>query len=174
MKSLLTIVGLAGLVIVVMGTGASAAEAEGVPTFNTHVAPIIFNNCANCHRDGQVAPMSLTSYQQARPWARAIKSKVLAREMPPWFADPRFGSFRNSRGLSQEEIDTVVAWADAGAPEGTGPAPELPGFPEGWSHPERAPDAIVEMPLELDIPADGEVPYLSVWGREPLRRGQVH
>ena len=168
MKSLLTIVGLAGLVIVVMGTGASAAEAEGVPTFNTHVAPIIFNNCANCHRDGQVAPMSLTSYQQARPWARAIKSKVLAREMPPWFADPRFGSFRNSRGLSQEEIDTVVAWADAGAPEGTGPAPELPGFPEGWSHPERAPDAIVEMPLELDIPADGEVPYLSVWVENPF------
>ena len=128
MKSLLTIVGLAGLVIVVMGTRASAAEAEGVPTFNTHVAPIIFKNCANCHRDGQVAPMSLTSYQQARPWARAIKSKVVAREMPPWFADPRFGSFRNSRGLSQEEIDTVVAWADAGGSRGHWPGSRTAGL----------------------------------------------
>jgi hypothetical protein len=168
MKSLLAIVGLAGLVIVVMATGARAAEAEGVPTFNTDVAPIIFNNCASCHRDGQVAPMSLTSYQQVRPWARAIRSKVLAREMPPWFADPRFGSFRNSRGLSQEQIDTIVAWADAGAPQGTGLAPEPPVFPEGWSHAERAPDAIVEMPLELDIPSDGEVPYLSIWAENPF------
>ena len=163
MRSLLTIVGLAGLVIVAMATGARATEAEGVPTFNTDVAPIIFDNCASCHREGQVAPMSLTSYQQARPWARAIKSKVLAREMPPWFADPRFGRFRNSRSLSQEEIDTIVAWADGGAPQGTGLAPEPPFFPEEWSHPERAPDAIVEMPVELDIPRDGEVPYLSIW-----------
>ena len=133
MKSLWTIIGLAGLVIVAMATGASAAEAEGVPTFNTDVAPIMFNNCASCHRDGQVAPMSLTSYQETRPWARAIKEKVVSREMPPWHADLRYGRFKNIRTLSQAQIDTIVAWADGGAPEGTAAAPALPDFPKGWA-----------------------------------------
>ena len=172
MKSLLTCVGLAGLVVVAMATGASGAEAEGVPTFNTDVAPIIFNNCASCHRDGQVAPMSLTSYQEARPWARAIKDKVVSREMPPWHADSRFGRFKNVRNLSQEQIDTIVAWADGGAPEGTGAAPALPDFPEGWASLERPPDFVVEMPLELSLPAEGEIPYFTVWAENPMEEEQ--
>ena len=116
--------------------------------------------------------MSLTSYQEARPWARAIKDKVVSREMPPWHADPRFGRFKNVRNLSQEQIDTIVAWADGGAPEGTGAAPALPDFPEGWASLERPPDFVVEMPVELDLPAEGEIPYFTVWAENPIDEEQ--
>ena len=108
---------LAGALVFALATvtGVSAqGSAEAVPTFSKDVAPILFDNCAVCHRPGEVAPMSLLSYQDARPWSRAIKEKVGSREMPPWLADRRFGSFRNERGLTQEEIDTIVAWSDDG------------------------------------------------------------
>ena len=91
---------------------------RGVPTFNADVAPILYENCATCHRKGQVAPMPLTSYPEARPWARSIKAKVVAREMPPWFADPRYGHFKDVMTLSQTEIDTIAAWADGGGTAG--------------------------------------------------------
>ena len=151
-----------GLVLVVglvaLSNPVVAAEnAEGAPTFNEDIAAILYDNCANCHRAGQVAPMALTSYRAARPWARAIKAKVRAREMPPWYADPRYGSFRNEMTLTPDEIDTLVAWADAGAPEGTGEAPELPKFSEGWIHPSgRDPELVIRMPIEYAIPAEGE------------------
>src|SRR6266852_1713322 len=98
---------------------ASAADAVA-PTFNKEVAPILFKNCAKCHRPGDVASaVSLLSYDTARPWAKSIKEKVLLREMPPWPADPN-GSlkFRNDARLSRQEIDTLVAWVNAGAPKG--------------------------------------------------------
>ena len=98
MKRLCSIV--LGLAIVLGVATLASAEAAGEPTFNADVAPILFENCTTCHRPGQVAPMSLTSYAETRPWARAIKSKVVAREMPPWHADPRYGAFQNVRSLS--------------------------------------------------------------------------
>ena len=133
--------------------GVSAAEpAEGVPTFTKDVAPILFDSCVSCHRDGEVAPMSLTTYAETRPWSRAIKDKVATREMPPWHADPRFGEFRNARGLTQEQIDTVVAWVDGGAPKGDdADLPELPAFTVGWMHGE--PDYVLEQPVEYLVPA---------------------
>src|SRR5205823_9932022 len=79
------------------------AQAAHTPTFNKDVAPIVFNNCVKCHRPNQVAPMSLMSYKDVRPWARAIKEKILKGEMPPWRADARFGTFRNDRRLSRSE-----------------------------------------------------------------------
>jgi hypothetical protein len=102
--------------------------------------------------------MSLVSYQETRPWARSIRAKVLAREMPPWSADPEYGAFRNDRRLSQHEIDTLVAWADAGAPEGD-PAdlPRLPPFPDGWQI--GTPDMVVEMPVPFEVPASGTIDY---------------
>ena len=141
--------------------------ADGVPTFNADVAPILYENCASCHREGQVAPMSLTSYREARPWARAIKTKVVAREMPPWFADPRFGKFKDVTALSQADVDTIAAWADGGAPQGDGPAPEAPVFASDWLH-ERPPDYVVEMPLDVELPAQGEIDYLDVWMENPF------
>jgi hypothetical protein len=115
--------------------------------------------------------MSLLTYKEARPWARAIKSKVVSREMPPWGADPRFGHFRNSRMLTQEQIDTIVAWVDRGAPEGTEAAPEPPPVGEGgWSHPSgRPPDLVVEMPFEMEIPAQGELPWFDLFQPWPFK-----
>ena len=158
-------------VILVSGIGVVAAGQESVPTFTKDVAPILYENCVRCHRPGEVAPMSLTSYQEARPWARSIKAKVAAREMPPWFADPAFGSFRNDARLTQDEIDTIGAWADAGAPEGNdADLPAMPQFAAGWLHPSgAAPDAVIEMPLEFAVGAnDGEIPMKGFFTPVPF------
>ena len=123
---------------------ASAAEAE-TPTFARDVAPILYDSCVSCHRPGEIAPMSLLTYQDARPWARAIKSKVVSREMPPWHADRATGlPFRNDPSLSQAAIDTIVAWVDAGAPPGNmSDLPPAPTFLEGWQHPSgRSPTSL--------------------------------
>lgn len=162
----LTFGGVVVLAVMVFGVAGTRAQRESgaAPTFNQDVAPILFNNCVSCHSPGQVGPMSLNSYKAARPWARAIKAKVVAREMPPWHADPRFGVFNNGRNLSQAEIDTLVAWADRGALEGTGAAPAPPPMAAGgWNHPSgRPPDLVVESAVEHEIPAQGQVPWYDV------------
>ena len=140
------------------------------PTYNEDVGAILLDNCASCHRPNQVAPMPLLSYADARPWARAIKAKVQAREMPPWFADPRFGKFLNDTSMTDEDIATVVAWVDAGAPEGDGVAPEPPQFADtGWSHPSGlAPDFVYEFPVEWHIDPEGETPNMNVYTPLPF------
>src|SRR5436190_926659 len=140
---LLVIVGSACLVA---GTAsAQSAKAPAAPTWNKDIAPIVFANCITCHRPGEVAPMSLLTFQDARPWAKGMKAKVAAHQMPPWFADPRYGQFNNKRGLTQTQIDTIVAWADAGAPQGTGVMPVAPDYGDrSVEIMPRAPDAIVE------------------------------
>ena len=97
---------------------ASAASAADAPTFYKDVLPILQANCQTCHRPGEVAPMSLLTYEQARPWARAIKNAVVSKQMPPWFADPGYAHLSNERRLVEREIDTLAAWADNGAPAG--------------------------------------------------------
>jgi hypothetical protein len=87
-------------------------------TFHKDVLPILQKNCQGCHRPGQIAPMSFLTYENVRPWAKAMKAAVASRKMPPWFADPKYGHFANDRALKQSEIDTIVAWADGGAKEG--------------------------------------------------------
>src|SRR5437870_10651703 len=116
-----------------MGVAAMAATNSTV-TFNKDVLPILQRNCQACHRPGEVAPMSLLNYTDARPWAKAIKAAVVNKKMPPWFADPNVGHFADERKLSEAEISALVAWADNGAPEGDAkdkPAPLT--FPEGWN-----------------------------------------
>ncbi len=148
----------------------ASAQSNAGPTFNQDIAPIVFGRCAECRRPNQIAPMSLLSYQEVRPWARAIKAKVQAREMPPWFADPRYGRFKNDKSLSQAEIDAISAWVDAGAPQGSGEAPKAPKFAEaGWSHPSgREPDLVIEFPVELSLPAQGEMPNFSLYTPLPF------
>src|ERR671931_474919 len=120
--------------LIATGTTKAQDAASAPVTFTKDVLPILQKNCQACHRPGQIAPMSLLTYEQARPWARAIKLRVLAREMPPWFADPQHGSFANDRSLKQTDIDTIVKWVDGGAAEGEAkdapPAIEWP--PDGW------------------------------------------
>ena len=99
---------------------ALAADTKGAVTFSRDVAPIFQRKCQVCHRPGTVAPMSLVAYDDARPWARSIKQRVAQREMPPWHIDKGQGiqHYKNDRSLSDVEIATIVAWVDAGAPEG--------------------------------------------------------
>src|SRR6266508_3321359 len=98
--------------------GAATSAFAGPPTFAKDVAPILYRNCVECHRQNAMAPMSLMTYDDARPWARAIKQKVVAREMPPWGADPTVGKYANDPSLTRAEIDTIAGWVDGGAPLG--------------------------------------------------------
>jgi len=128
------------------------------PTFSKDVAPILYNRCAECHRAGEAAPMALTSYQEARPWAKAIKAAVLQRKMPPWLADQHYGSFANDRRLSNKEIETLAAWADGGAPEGDAKlTPAVPHFETGWII--GKPDAVIDTGTDYAVPAQGTVAY---------------
>ena len=145
-------------VLAFTGTLALAAPPATSVTFNKDVLPIFQQNCQRCHRPGEVAPMSLLTYQDARPWAKAIKAAVATGKMPPWFMDPQYeGHFANSAKLGSNEINVLVAWADNGAPEGDAkdkPAPRA--FPEGWN---IKPDFTVEMPIDFHVPASGAVEY---------------
>ena len=145
--------------ILVVGVSAAAALFSVHPvttaapnvTFTRDVAPILHAKCVTCHRAGEVAPMPLITYQDARPYARAIKEKVVARAMPPWFADPHFGTFANDVSLTRKEIDIIAAWVDGGAPQGEAKdMPKPPQFTDGWQLGE--PDLVVELP-EVQIPA---------------------
>ena len=153
-----TVLGTLAVLATVQASGPAAAPAGSVPTFAKDVAPIVFNNCASCHRQGEVAPMTFTSYEEVRPWAKVIREKVRTREMPPWGADPAHSlKMRNDRSLSQAQIDTIVAWVDGGAPKGNdADLPKLPEFADGWTF-GREPDYILEMPVEATIPAEGEL-----------------
>jgi hypothetical protein len=131
------------------------------PTFNKDVAPILYKNCVECHRATGMAPMSLMTYDDARPWARAVKQKVVAREMPPWGADPVIGKFANDPSLKQSDVDTIVAWVDGGAPQGDPKdLPSAPKFADGWTI--GKPDLVFKMQQPFNVPADGTVPYMYV------------
>src|SRR4030095_12315272 len=123
-------------------------------TFNKDVLPVLQKNCQTCHRDGGVAPMPFTSYESTRPWAKAMKAAVLNKKMPPWFADPHVGEFRNAPQLTQADINTLTAWADGGAIEGNAsdnPAPLQ--FNDGWR---IQPDVVVSMPTPYRVAARGQ------------------
>jgi mono/diheme cytochrome c family protein len=128
------------------------------PTFYRDVLPILQQHCQSCHRAGEIGPMQLMSYAQTRPIARAIADSAAKREMPPWFADPAVGHFSNDPSLTQQEIDTLVSWANAQAPPGdphSAPPPRQ--WPEGWMIPQ--PDAVVRMPKPVALPARGDIDY---------------
>ena len=136
-------------------------------TFSSDIAPIVYRRCAECHRAGDIAPMSLMTYDEVRPWAKSIKKAVASGEMPPWDASPAVGHFKNDISLPKDEIDKIVAWVDAGAPEGDPAAlPPKPTFPSGWRLGE--PDAIVDLP-SFDVADSGRrsVPV-------DLRRARQH
>ena len=136
----------------------TASATAAAPTFSGEVAPIMYAKCVACHRPGEVAPMSLITYKDVRPWASSIREKVTSRVMPPWHADRQYGAFRNEQSLTQTEIDTIVKWVNAGAPEGNpSRMPALPKFPEGWQI--GTPDVVFEMPTTYSIPAKGEIAY---------------
>jgi mono/diheme cytochrome c family protein len=137
---------------------AAAADAPQQVTFSKDVAPIFQEHCQSCHHVGTVAPMSLVTYQEARPWARAIKQRVSAREMPPWFIDRNVGvqHFQNDESLTDEEIATIVKWVDSGAPQGN-PADMPPArqFADDQAWQIGKPDVIVTLPKDVLVKAHG-------------------
>ena len=117
-----SLVGCAVLFALLAGapTLASAQSVDEAVTFTKDIAPIFQQKCEACHREGSMAPMSLVSFPETRPWARSIKAAVAAREMPPWHLDKTVGiqEFKNDRSLSDDQINTIVRWVDSGAPMG--------------------------------------------------------
>ncbi len=135
--------------------------AKSAVTFNKDVAPILYKDCAQCHRPNDIAPMSLLSYKEARPWARSIKEKVVTRQMPPWDADPKYGEFSNVHRLSDRDIDTISRWVDQGAIEGNPKdLPPVPDFVEGgWEI--GKPDVVLSMQEEYTVEVDAPDNYIN-------------
>jgi hypothetical protein len=120
------------------------------PTFTKDVAPIFYQHCVACHRPNDIAPMSLVDYKSARPWAKSIREAAITRKMPPWFADPHWGSFANDARLSESEILTIKAWVDVGAPEGNAKdLPAAPVFIEGWRL--GKPDIVIDIGQDFAV-----------------------
>ena len=132
---------------------AAAADAPKTPTFTKDIAPIFQEKCEACHRPDSMAPMSLMTFAQARPWAKSIKNRVADRQMPPWQIDRSVGiqKFKNDRSLTDEQLDTIVKWVDAGAPQGDPkdmpPAKQWPDG-QGWNFAaafgQKEPDLIIK------------------------------
>jgi hypothetical protein len=137
-------------------TSPPASIAAAGPTFNKDVAPILYKNCVTCHQPESMAPMSLLDYETARPFARAIRTAVASRKMPPWFADPQYSHFANEARLSDRDIQTITAWVDAGAREGDPkdlpPQPVLThGFKLG------KPDIVIDIGQDFAVPPGDDV-----------------
>jgi mono/diheme cytochrome c family protein len=134
----------------------ASTAAGAAPTFSRDIAPILYKNCVSCHQPESMAPMSLLDYKDARPYAKAIRTAVESRRMPPWFADPEFGHFANDMRLADADIDTIKAWVDAGATEGDPkelpPRPVLThGFKLGQ------PDIVIDIGQDFVVPAGDDV-----------------
>jgi len=137
---------------------ALASAATTQVTFYKDVLPVLQKNCQTCHRPGEAAPMSLLTYDQARPWAKSIKQAVVTKKMPPWFADEHYGKFSNDRSMAQADIDTLVNWVDAGAPAGEiADAPKPIDWVEGWRI--GKPDVVLSMTKPFSVPASGTIDY---------------
>lgn len=137
---------------------ATALGASPAPTYNQDIAPILYKNCATCHRPGEVAPFSLLTYQDTAKRASLIASITKSRVMPPWKAEPGYGDFKDARRLTDEQIALIQQWAKSGAPEGD-PAskPNAPVFTDGWQL--GQPDKIVYIPAKFAVSPDGPDQY---------------
>ncbi len=137
------------------------ATATAPVTFNKHIAPIIYRNCASCHRPGEAAPFPLLSYLDVVKKGKTIGKVTASHAMPPWKAEPASYAYRDERRLKEEEIALIQAWLKEGMPEGN-PAdqPEPPKFASGWRLGE--PDLVVEMPAAYHVPADGPDIYRNI------------
>ncbi|MFZ4987074.1 MAG: hypothetical protein ACOYLF_16590 [Blastocatellia bacterium] len=138
------------------GRGARVTSPQGTPTFSREVVRIFQRSCQSCHHPGDIAPFSLMTWKEARPWAASIREEVLLKQMPPWQPASDCGDFADARGLTAAEIATIVSWVDAGAPEGE-PA-DLPPpiqFPDGWSL--GSPDLVIAPETEYVPPREGDM-----------------
>jgi len=149
---------LAAVPLVTTILTAAPPPAAPVPTFTKDVAPILYKNCTTCHRPGEIAPMSLLTYEDARPYAKAIRDEIGEGHMPPWHADAPAGTFENERRLSDEDKKTILDWIAGGAPRGNPKdQPPQPQYTDGWQI--GKPDVVFEMQEDYKIPEKGTVEY---------------
>ena len=159
------------IIAVSMATGAQLALAAApstadTPTFARDVAPILQRSCQNCHRPGQIGPFSMLTYEDTRPWAKAIKQQVVQRNMPPWFMDRTVGinKFKNDISLSDAEIATIAKWVDAGAPKGNQadmPAPRAFDDSDRWHI--GKPDVVVHLSKDVTVQARQPDEWLDIY-----------
>src|SRR5581483_7323226 len=140
----------------------AAQAAASPPTFSRDIAPILYKHCAGCHHANDIAPMSLLTYQEVRPWAAAIKEAVVTRKMPPWMADPHVGRWSNDSSLTEAEIAAIKAWVEGGKLEGDAKElPPKPVFAEGWRV--GKPDMVISIPrFKLEGKGPDEYSYVTV------------
>jgi hypothetical protein len=144
-----------------LGNSVLTAQTAGVPVFSKDIAPILYRHCASCHRAGQIAPMSLLSYEEVRPWAASIREKVATGAMPPWHSTAPAGQFSNDRRLSDSEKGLISRWAAGGAPKGDiKDLPPVPAFADAWEI--GKPDAVITMPEPYVVPARGTIAYQNI------------
>jgi hypothetical protein len=154
-------IGLPLSLVLAVHSRPSQDKAHKEPNFYRDVLPIVEGHCQGCHRAGGIAPMAFETYEQARPYAAAIREAAEKRTMPPWFAEKGIARFSNDPSLSDAEIATLAAWAEGGAPGGNpADAPVARTWAERWTIPE--PDLTVAFPEGVKIPADGIVDYTYV------------
>jgi hypothetical protein len=135
-----------------------AGPSLSAQSFSKDIAPIIYEHCAGCHRAGEIAPMSLLTYEDVRPWAASIRQQVASGAMPPWHSAAPKGQFSNDRRLSDAEKDLILRWVAAGAPKGnTEDLPPMPLFTENWEI--GKPDAVITMAQPYTVPAHGDIAY---------------
>jgi hypothetical protein len=151
--------------VLLLSVGLTAAYAQGQVTFTKDIAPILQEKCQSCHRPDTFAPMSLLTYEEARPWAKSIRQKVVAREMPPWYIDKTVGvrHFKNDVSLTDQEIATITKWVDTGAPKGDPkdmPAPRKFDDSDQWRMGE--PDLVVQLPKDQIVAAKGSDRWIDV------------
>lgn len=145
-------------VLIALTASPAFADEKKAPTFNKDIAPILFSECATCHRPGEVAPFSLLTYSDAKKRGKLIKEVTHSKQMPPWKADKGDVAFRFERKLKDEQIALIQKWVDADMPEGDKKdLPEAPKFADGW--PLGKPDLVVKMPKAYKVPAEGRDIY---------------
>lgn len=166
------VVGFGGVIaaVALLWPAGAAAQSPAAPTFSKDVAPILQRSCQSCHRQGEIAPMALTTYQEVRPWARSIRNRVVARDMPPFHVDRTIGiqQFKDDPSLSDAEIALIARWVDAGAPQGNPadmPPPRQFARTGEWQIGE--PDLIVKFP-PYPVPAAGPDLFGDLFAEIPI------
>lgn len=164
MSKTLRVLALGTLFSGVAAVAPASADAPSNPTFTKDIARILQDKCEACHRPDSIAPMSLVTYEESRPWARSIRARVVARQMPPWHISKTVGvqHFKNDRSLTDDEIDTIARWVDRGAPKGDVsdmPAPKVWPSEQGWNFAalfnQQEPDLIIRStPYEMRAQAN--------------------
>ncbi len=128
-------------------------------SYSRHIAPMLREKCATCHREGDIAPFPMDSYEEVVDHKRMIREVVMTKRMPPWHADPHYGRYENDNGLTVEETRRLLAWLDDDAPRGRGRDPLAKVEPMESSWPLGEPDIVVSMPRSIAVPATGVLDY---------------